>query len=510
MKKTAYIVLLFLLLWLQPCSAQKVSMKFKGVTLSEALRQIDQVQSDKRIVFLFDDLEIFTVTTTIHDLPVIDAVRKVCGSNPVSVTETGDYIFVEYILKTVHLDPVVVTGEQTFSTPPFDADSTDSSTSVSRRSAHHSKRNYYYSSSLQKAQPMTMPVVAPFTDIKTYQHRYNELVGSDSLTSIAHDLLSDKLDSTNLWNLKLIEVEGVEAYRAVVQQWAAACRAAKTPADVAVPDELLELMKKVDEPFLMFILQDGFERDMGIKVTAKDRLTNQNFVGFDYEALVADAATGRTTFYNRYQQNGDYDYMRYGVKPTSIQSTESTLRQLLKHYPDMKTYNAYQMDKRTTMLWHAGFGPGFTYYCPEAYYLGDGLGGSVTTASFRYGFLVRMPKSPIFAGVGVSNLIFDDTELLSIGPEVAYQYEIDEKQFLTFSLGLHYSLDNYYAIGDFLAGQASIMYHYRLNALNALGFTVNAQSMLYPFSSYCQLISNPHSFIENGMFAISYMMTIHK
>lgn len=115
MKKSAFLFLLFILPLAQS-SAQELSMKFNGETLSEALRRIDQAQNDKRILFLFDELEIFTVTTVIEKLSAEDAVRKVCSPYPVSVTEFGDNLFVEYVPTTIHLATVEVNGEASPST----------------------------------------------------------------------------------------------------------------------------------------------------------------------------------------------------------------------------------------------------------------------------------------------------------------------------------------------------------------------------------------------------------
>ena len=99
-------------------SKARISMTFQGETLSEALRRIDLAQNEKNILFLFDDLELYTISVTIDRLPVADAVRRVCDALPVSVTEEGDNIFVEYVPKIVRLNPVVVDGERV-ATPPF-------------------------------------------------------------------------------------------------------------------------------------------------------------------------------------------------------------------------------------------------------------------------------------------------------------------------------------------------------------------------------------------------------
>lgn len=112
MKKYTYLYLMFLLLPLADGSAQELSMTFDGETLSDVLRRMDQAQNDRSILFLFDDLEMFTVTADIAHLSVAEAVRRVCSPYPISVTEFGDNIFVEYVPKNVHLDPIVVNGRR--------------------------------------------------------------------------------------------------------------------------------------------------------------------------------------------------------------------------------------------------------------------------------------------------------------------------------------------------------------------------------------------------------------
>ena len=94
-----------------PQQEDRVTLEFRGESLSEALRQIDHAQSEKNILFLFDDLEMYNVRAVINRLTTAEAVRKVCGNFPVSIVEDGDNIFVEYVPKIVHLNPVVVNGD---------------------------------------------------------------------------------------------------------------------------------------------------------------------------------------------------------------------------------------------------------------------------------------------------------------------------------------------------------------------------------------------------------------
>ena len=137
MKKVAYLFIIVSLSGWLPVSAQKVSMKLRGETLSDALRQIDQSQHSKRILFLFDDLDMYTVTADIDRLPASEAVRKVCSPFPVSVTEMGNNIFVEYVPKIVHLSPVVVNGERISFPPQLVVDSASSEVTSLQQLARH-------------------------------------------------------------------------------------------------------------------------------------------------------------------------------------------------------------------------------------------------------------------------------------------------------------------------------------------------------------------------------------
>ena len=134
---TILISLLALLLFSVAAGAQNVSLSFRGETLSEALRQIDHAQSEHRILFLFDDLEMYTVTAVIDRLPAPEAVRRVCRNFPVAITEVGNDIFVEYVPRTVHLNPVVVDGEHIPLPALLLADSVPDSLAAIRQYASH-------------------------------------------------------------------------------------------------------------------------------------------------------------------------------------------------------------------------------------------------------------------------------------------------------------------------------------------------------------------------------------
>ena len=68
----SFFIILCAVLLFQPslsATAQTVSLTFRGEPLSEALRQIDHAQDERRILFLPDELEAYTVTAVIDSLP---------------------------------------------------------------------------------------------------------------------------------------------------------------------------------------------------------------------------------------------------------------------------------------------------------------------------------------------------------------------------------------------------------------------------------------------------------
>ena len=88
-----------LLIWMSLCltlSAQtnaKISIEFKGTPLPTALKRLEQA-SGYRILFTYSDVENYQVTTSLHDVPIIQAMEKVLAGKPLSYQQKGD----EYIV----------------------------------------------------------------------------------------------------------------------------------------------------------------------------------------------------------------------------------------------------------------------------------------------------------------------------------------------------------------------------------------------------------------------------
>ena len=81
--------------------AQKITCDFRDVTLSDALRYIQKQARQYEIIFIYNDLEDFRVTTSVHNRTVADAILQVVGFYPVRVYGNGEHeIYVECTHKT--------------------------------------------------------------------------------------------------------------------------------------------------------------------------------------------------------------------------------------------------------------------------------------------------------------------------------------------------------------------------------------------------------------------------
>lgn len=100
-----YITLaIFTLLVVVGMKAQKrISCEFNNVSLSDALRQLGDVQTGYTIYFLYNELEDFRITTTIKNKRLPEAILQMVGFYPIRVTTStdgdGKKILVECIQK---------------------------------------------------------------------------------------------------------------------------------------------------------------------------------------------------------------------------------------------------------------------------------------------------------------------------------------------------------------------------------------------------------------------------
>ena len=91
--------MLLLCLIAMSAKAQRLTHDFQGASLSEALIWIDNAQDSYKLNFIFDELEEFTVTTSLKNVSVRDAVRQVCGFYPMHLTFDEQEIYIECFQK---------------------------------------------------------------------------------------------------------------------------------------------------------------------------------------------------------------------------------------------------------------------------------------------------------------------------------------------------------------------------------------------------------------------------
>ena len=90
--------------------AQKITRSYDNVSMSEALRDLNELSRDYNISFLYNELEDFRVTTSIKHKSVADAIMQIIGFYPVRVVKRGESeIYVECTHKTErHLTGTII------------------------------------------------------------------------------------------------------------------------------------------------------------------------------------------------------------------------------------------------------------------------------------------------------------------------------------------------------------------------------------------------------------------
>ncbi|MBO4606898.1 MAG: carboxypeptidase regulatory-like domain-containing protein, partial [Prevotella sp.] len=94
-----HLYIFIMCLFATTAGAQQLTHDFRNTSLSEALIWIDNAQNNYKINFIFDELEDFTVTTSLKNASVKEAVVQVVGFYPMRVKFEQKDIYVECIQK---------------------------------------------------------------------------------------------------------------------------------------------------------------------------------------------------------------------------------------------------------------------------------------------------------------------------------------------------------------------------------------------------------------------------
>ena len=92
MKRTILLLLCLISLCTQ---AQTITRQYNNVSMAQALRELNQLQHQYTVNFIYNDLEDFRITLSIKHQTVPDAIRQMIGFYPITITEQENNIFVE-------------------------------------------------------------------------------------------------------------------------------------------------------------------------------------------------------------------------------------------------------------------------------------------------------------------------------------------------------------------------------------------------------------------------------
>ena len=93
--------LLFIILSFSVANAQRITRRYDNVSMSKALMELNDLQQDYTVNFIYDELEDFKVTTDIKHEKLTDAIFQIVGFYPIRVVKSGEHeIFVECTHKT--------------------------------------------------------------------------------------------------------------------------------------------------------------------------------------------------------------------------------------------------------------------------------------------------------------------------------------------------------------------------------------------------------------------------
>ena len=97
--RNALYILISLCFCMTQAQAQRLTKNYTEASLSDVLIDLNKSQHDKRISFIYNELEDFTVSTGFRNSTVDNAVREVVGFYPMKITMNDSLITVECIQK---------------------------------------------------------------------------------------------------------------------------------------------------------------------------------------------------------------------------------------------------------------------------------------------------------------------------------------------------------------------------------------------------------------------------
>ena len=93
--KKLLIITLMLCAFVNIMTAQRITHNFQNASMSDALKYIQQQTTKHKIVFIYNELEDFKVTTSVRNKSVPEAIKQLIGFYPIRMTQSSDEIYVE-------------------------------------------------------------------------------------------------------------------------------------------------------------------------------------------------------------------------------------------------------------------------------------------------------------------------------------------------------------------------------------------------------------------------------
>ena len=90
------IIVLLLFALAETATAQRITHSFNNVSMSDALKYVQQQTTKHKIVFIYNELEDFKVTTSVRKKTVPEAIKQLIGFYPIRMIQSHDNeIYVE-------------------------------------------------------------------------------------------------------------------------------------------------------------------------------------------------------------------------------------------------------------------------------------------------------------------------------------------------------------------------------------------------------------------------------
>ena len=89
------VLIMLLCAMAMPIGAQRLNRQFSKTSLSDALVWLDKAQTAYHINFIFNELEDFSVTTTLRNADIRTAIAQLVSFYPIRATFDGEQIYLE-------------------------------------------------------------------------------------------------------------------------------------------------------------------------------------------------------------------------------------------------------------------------------------------------------------------------------------------------------------------------------------------------------------------------------